>query len=621
MEFLESAIVLKQAGRFAEALSVLSGVSLTNVKQTAAHVLRAELLEYVGQHSQARALATTLLKSNRLTKSQQSACEYVMGRILLDDGETDGAVAHLQRSASRAQEAADFERLQAAQLHLLVVVAERSGLGAATALLAEVRQLTTKLGDPNITATLHLFVAEMEAKQGLLENARRHTALARHLMGTFPNVYLEAFAENLELAIAVLRSQFDAGRGCGARAVHMAELSGVASIYRASLANLGNLFYAVGEFERAIEFFGRALTALPSFGSKTNATLDSLARVHLTQGRLDDCAALLDQIDHSIRTEEDRIMYGHRYAALTRTQLLASQGRIHEAVVMNELVLELATRGGDSLLEKRSQLTKAELLQQVGRIPASMATLEAVVPGLLGESPELFAQCEQVLACALVSEGDTRAGSHHYERASRIYRSVRSAPGLIELDRRWNEALSANQKLRPEVAEDPHVNAGRRALQGIAAVMAHAGRPELIAQELLNVLATTGCVHAARATSRRADEAEDIIASVGDALGVGEPQGERRFSIGLEHDRTIQLVVRPREDIESAASINALTLLLVSVRELERARLERDERATLWPVEDLPTGGDNSVISGHMRELMTFARRIATTNVNVLITG
>ena len=151
--------------------------------------------------------------------------------------------------------------------------------------------------------------------------------------------------------------------------------------------------------------------------------------------------------------------------------------------------------------------------------------------------------------------------------------------------------------------------------------MAHAGRPELIAQELLNVLATTGCVHAARATSRRADEAEDIIASVGDALGVGEPQGERRFSIGLEHDRTIQLVVRPREDIESAASINALTLLLVSVRELERARLERDERATLWPVEDLPTGSDHSVISGHMRELMTFARRIATTNVNVLITG
>src|SRR4029077_9657350 len=31
--------------------------------------------------------------------------------------------------------------------------------------------------------------------------------------------------------------------------------------------------------------------------------------------------------------------------------------------------------------------------------------------------------------------------------------------------------------------------------------------------------------------------------------------------------------------------------------------------------------GDPSVISGHMRELMTFARRVAKTDVNVLITG
>jgi hydrogenase-4 transcriptional activator len=62
-------------------------------------------------------------------------------------------------------------------------------------------------------------------------------------------------------------------------------------------------------------------------------------------------------------------------------------------------------------------------------------------------------------------------------------------------------------------------------------------------------------------------------------------------------------------------------ILLTSVQDLERARVEREERATLWPVEDLPIDGDRSVISGHMRELMIFAQRIARTNVNVLITG
>jgi DNA-binding NtrC family response regulator len=61
--------------------------------------------------------------------------------------------------------------------------------------------------------------------------------------------------------------------------------------------------------------------------------------------------------------------------------------------------------------------------------------------------------------------------------------------------------------------------------------------------------------------------------------------------------------------------------MLAARKELEQARIERDERSTLWPVEELPIDGDRAVISGHMRDLMNLARRVATTNVNVLITG
>jgi DNA-binding NtrC family response regulator len=57
------------------------------------------------------------------------------------------------------------------------------------------------------------------------------------------------------------------------------------------------------------------------------------------------------------------------------------------------------------------------------------------------------------------------------------------------------------------------------------------------------------------------------------------------------------------------------------VDEIQRARAERDQRATLWPLEDTPTVDNRSVITGHLRELMTTASRIAKTSVNVLITG
>ena len=110
------------------------------------------------------------------------------------------------------------------------------GPEASAALLAEARQLATNLGDSHVTAKLHLFVAEMEAKRGLLENARKHSAIARHILSSSPNIYLEAFCNNIDLAISVLLCRFADAQTFGARATELAEQCGVAAIYRAPTA-------------------------------------------------------------------------------------------------------------------------------------------------------------------------------------------------------------------------------------------------------------------------------------------------------------------------------------------------------------------------------------------------
>jgi DNA-binding NtrC family response regulator len=81
------------------------------------------------------------------------------------------------------------------------------------------------------------------------------------------------------------------------------------------------------------------------------------------------------------------------------------------------------------------------------------------------------------------------------------------------------------------------------------------------------------------------------------------------------------LRVAPRDDVESQATLNAIAILLETVRELQDARIEREERLTLWPMEDLPADDDDAVVLGKMRELMSYARKVARTNVSVLITG
>ena len=625
MDSLEHVVRLTRLGRFGDALIALEGFRAGAQVRLAADVLRGSLLEKVGQPERAVEVATALLRSKQLAASQRSECEAVIGRVLLDGGNTEEGLARLRRAALIAREAADLHALFGAKLPLLGILSDRSGPVAGTAVLAEVRQIATKLGDPEITARLHLFVAQAEAKRGLLLNAKRHTSLARRLLRTSPNAYLEAFTSNLDLAIAVLRSDFNAAEEYGLRAVNLAEESGVAKIRRAALGNMGNLFYELGDFEKATYYFDLALVGPPVNGANTTAILESLARVHLAQGRAGSCSSTLDRIEASIRVEQDRLSYEHRHSALTRIHLLAWQGRIEEALARAHSVLDLAVRAGDSLLLSQIQLTRAELLQRAGEMPSALALIASVVPDLIGASPELYARTEQILACALASSNEG-TGAMHFARATRIFEALGSIPRQRDLTRSWDQARRAHltlpTTLSSKVADvgGSTLNGARLTLHGIATALIHAARPDLVAHELLEVLSAADCTYTARVTVQGVGETNENAAGSTPAISDSEVP-ERRLSVGFRDDREIQLFFRPKPGIEAMASINAMTLLVTSLNELQRGRAEREERATLWPIEDLPVTGNQSVISGHMLELMNYARRIAKTKVNVLITG
>ncbi len=229
MASLASAQALRQGGRFTEALRELDSTSLSREQNLPSEVLRAELLERVGRTGQAKALASSLLTRHRLSPSDKSACECVLGRGSLQEGDTEKAIAHFQRSATLAAEGNDLERLCRTQYLLMMIVSDRSGPDAVGPLLAEARANATKLGDPHITAALHLHVGEMEGRRGLLQSAERHANLGLEILATYPNVWLESIAQNLRLALAVLGSDFDVALQRGEIAAALASTSGAAT--------------------------------------------------------------------------------------------------------------------------------------------------------------------------------------------------------------------------------------------------------------------------------------------------------------------------------------------------------------------------------------------------------
>jgi DNA-binding NtrC family response regulator len=365
------------------------------------------------------------------------------------------------------------------------------------------------------------------------------------------------------------------------------------------------------------------MEALRSTGDNFGAALDGLAQIHLIHGELGEAAAALDRITNPIQFSTGRRLYVYRHSLLTRAQLLARQLRWKDAVNSAETVIQLANEAGDQLLGYIGLLTKAELLQQMGNDRESMDILTGLIDALAQQPPDLYAHYERIVACALAAAGDRQTATFHFDRARRIYEGIRSAPGLVELSRRWNEATggdpAATSKTAP--AQSGYGIGARDMVQTVAALLRHHSRPELVARELVHVLRQTGAIVEARAVPL--DNARNALTLFArePAEPAPEPLVERRIPIGSAAEGGLALELKTKRDIESEVTLNAVRLIVATIEDLERARAEREQRISLWPADEDAGEDGRAVVNGALRSLMSSARRIAQTKLTVFITG
>lgn len=622
---------LSRSGRFLDALKDLDAVPATPAERIEADVLRVHLCERLGEYSRSRYLAERLLRGRSLSPLHQSDCRFALGLIDWDEGRFDRAIEQFQDALTLARAGGDPFRSCWIQLRLMAVNGGRVSAPAAATLIAQARLQVTCLGDPLVSAALHVLSAEIAVKHGALRTARRLTLLGLRLLESTPNLWLQALASNNLVGLALLDSNFEEGLVHATAACRYADASGAAAVRRACMGNMGNLYLLDGALDKARELYERASAPLQTDGEYCHAVVESVARVHLLEGRLDAARACLDAIDAAVRSRGDATLYAHRHSQLTRAVVLQQEGRWDEALAQTAVALELAERSGDRLLHGLCQLARAEILGSQARHDELIPLLDSLTQILPTLPVELLGHYERVLACTLAVAGEP-AHRAHFGRAERVFDGLRHRPGQMELHRARGTTPpavgSTAGEARPGFVEPAHgtndpIRQAGTILQDITAMLLHAGRPELVATDLVAILAGSGSMARVAAVARHGDGHVEHLAS--HALPVtGIPVAAlppRTYALGHARDRAIEVVCEPRQDIESVATMNAVSMLLTVVRDLEHAHIEREERLGLWPVEELPVEGDDAVISGTMRDVMHLVRKVAPTGASVLITG
>jgi transcriptional regulator with PAS, ATPase and Fis domain/predicted negative regulator of RcsB-dependent stress response len=429
-------------------------------------------------------------------------------------------------------------------------------------------------------------------------------------------VWLECRAANVATAIAIMKGEYEDGVNHAQRALALAEQSGATGLLKAASANLGNLFFELGEFDRAVAFFERAMTAHPTHDKYHAGEWDSLALIRIVQGKLECAADLLRQIQGSVVSENDWRLYANRHSRLTLTLLLIRQGHFEEAARCADAGIDLAHVTGDRLLGTSLVIRKAEALIACSKFDEALDLLDVAAESLPLFAGHLNAEYERTLGQAFAMHGDELRANRHFTRAIRFCRAIHSSPGVVETLRSQESLLAVKN-----VAGSTHGTTdgdAQRLLQEIAALVMHAGRPELLAAGLMTILQDTGCVAGARSVSRVADEAERPLCSFGTITRRGVV---RTLTLGTSGNRTFEVTLEPLPDIESRVTLNAISFLLGNIRDLERAQAEREEQLTLSPDDEPPDSAELSSAVGTMRGAMQFAQKVARANVLVLITG
>lgn len=621
----ERARALSAIGAFSEALNALRAERSLVDAEGRGQVLLAEMLERTGDPAEAGAVARRLLAGRGTTEDVRARCLTLLGTLSFEAGHVREAVSQLNQAVGIAAAAGASHEACWAKLRLFLALSHVSPPEAVGGLLTDLRRHVARIGDTGTTIALHLFVAEIESQRGIVETAQRHVKVGNALLDGYQNYWLEGLAAIDSLCLAYISSDPDLARKHAERAIALTTHSGHVRSHLAAISNLGHIELAENRLKKAEQDLKRALSMCRISAKSRASVLDGLAQLEMARGAHEAAQHYLDQI--SLVPPED-LSYAKLWSCLTQGRLWIRVGSASEAATLADATLKLAQSVKYRQLSSLLLLLRAEARACLDD-PAGAG--EDIVQALAAhdEPPvELLAEAQRVLGRALALGGDTDGAAEVFGRSARILRAVghlRAEHDVRAEAARHQVVLAPADEPPAAVAAMPPAARPELLVQRAAAVVEQAARPDLLGAEMLGLLASTCSVRAAAVLSRDTAGALTSVSATGWTAAEAEQAaaGDRALAVplGRWRDREWLLAADVYPHLAARAAWIAIRALATSGVALAAARREAREREALWPIDNPDDPSPGVFICEQMLELLRVARRIASTQVLVLLTG
>jgi DNA-binding NtrC family response regulator/tetratricopeptide (TPR) repeat protein len=479
------------------------------------------------------------------------------------------------------------------------------------------------VADPSITATFHVALAELAAKLAVLPRARKHLDTARALLPIIQSHAVHDKINHGEVALAGEEGDFVEALRLAMRLANDVNANPRTVNFSILVAHL---LIAQTRFEEAEKWLLKALDELQPSTSLAIALRDTLMLLRLCQGELEEASSLGESIQEFLHKTESSDSFFGLWSLITQIRLLYRGRRSAEGLVLASSAIARVKRMADRNLVDRMQLLSAEGLGMTGA-PLSGARLLADVSKNSPDWPlEIAAEASRVMG-RLVAPENEGAAMAHFKRAERTLRALGNLAAAIEVEKDAEETLSSLTRLAGTKQPINGLPVDTRPVAAqlsdrIAALIETGSYPPLLASETLELLAETDCVVVARVVETSADGRKETETYVSpDSPTATDGSDAVDIPLGSHGSRRYEITVVPRVSATARTTLLSIERLVRTALAHARARQSEREQATLWP-ERTPEQQLGLICSAdRMLELVKTIRRVADSNVTVLLTG